>query len=133
MTPAILNLTITILNLALSLGIIYFLLHYLRIAGQSPDLEPAREDPRIEDVLQRLAKIEDYLHSLDFSGGRPESHSNENRNRNRIKSAVISLQNGEDPEEVGREYGYSRSEMGILLATAGLYSEKHDNLSPSVN
>ena len=38
--------------------------------------------------------------------------------RNQVKVAIQKLKLGRDPESVGKELGLSRSEMGILMASA---------------
>lgn len=43
--------------------------------------------------------------------------------QNRIKTAIDKLNSGVTPDIVGRECGYSRSEMGIILASANLNSK----------
>ena len=43
--------------------------------------------------------------------------------RNQVKIAIQKLKLGRDPESVGKELGLSRSEMGILMASARITVE----------
>ncbi len=70
------------------------------------------------DLLSRLTMLEEREIATDLPQTEKEQPQPEATVENRIAGALQMLQMGESPEEVGREYGYSQSEMGILLATA---------------
>ena len=69
MTPEILNLAINAILLFAALGILYFLWDNRRVAKRPPEAESPAGDPRINDIIERLDKIESYLESRDKLAG----------------------------------------------------------------
>lgn len=73
-------------------------------------------------LLEKIKGIEQAHPPLPAGEWRSDPVAVSAPGQNRIKTAIDKLNSGITPDIVGRECGYSRSEMGILLASATLNS-----------
>ena len=80
-------------------------------------------------LLERIKGIEQVHPPLSESEQKFDPVAAPGPGRNRIKAATDKLNSGIAPDIVGRECGYSRSEMGIILASAKLNSLAPDQSS----
>ncbi len=80
-------------------------------------------------LLERMKGIEQVRPPLSVSEQKFDPLAAPGPGRNRIKAAMGKLNSGIAPDIVGRECGYSRSEMGIILASAKLNSLAPDQSS----
>ncbi len=108
------------LNFMVGLALLYFLVRNFGVVRKLSNEKHKHLDRYFDDLLERIqriernhpvqavANLESYIPEMSGSGA------------NRIKSVVEKLRNGGNPDEVRREHGYSGSEMGLILAAAGL-------------
>ena len=117
MNYIILILAVSFFNLMATLLILYFIARNYGAIKNLSDESYQHFDRYHGDLLERLRKMEET-----FPGQTTGNISRDSIDscRNRIKSAVEKLQRGDNPDRVRGEYGYSKSEMGLLMATAGL-------------
>ncbi|UCE67794.1 MAG: hypothetical protein JSU85_07255 [Candidatus Zixiibacteriota bacterium] len=116
----ILILAVAFFNFMVGAALLYFLVGNFRAVRKTSSEKHRNLDRYFDDLLERIqrleknypvqavANLESYIPGMNGSGV------------NRIKSVVEILRNGGNPDEVRREYGYSGSEMGLILAAAGL-------------
>jgi hypothetical protein len=78
-----------------------------------------------ESFYSTLTSLSEKLKGIEAKPIRPvnpepprEKVAVEDGGRNQVKVAIQKLKLGRDPESVGKELGLSRSEMGILMASA---------------
>jgi hypothetical protein len=78
-----------------------------------------------ENFYASLSSLSEKMNKVEVNTVAPTaSSSNENsktakfEGRESVKIALQKLKIGKDPETIGKEMGLSRSEMGILLASA---------------
>lgn len=117
------NIMVLIWGLALfNLLIVSALLYYFRSDARwhKEFLEMEGEANRLfhADISDRIKRIEQLFLTSHENNAKLKPLISTPPEKNRIESAMRRLQDGYAPDEVGREYGYSRSEMGIIAATA---------------
>lgn len=116
----ILILAMAFLNFMVGLALLYFLIRNFGAVRELSNEKHKHLDRYFDDLLERIQRIEKN-HPVQAVANL-ESCIPELRDSgvNRIKSVVEKLRNGGNPDEVRREYGYSGSEMGLILAVSGL-------------
>ena len=120
MNYSILILATAFLNFMVGLVLLYFLARNIRVVRELSNDKYEHLDRYLGDLLERIQRIEKN-HPVQavasFEDCIPEQSGCDT---NRIKSTMEELHCGNDPDEIRREYGYSGSEMGLILAAAGL-------------
>jgi hypothetical protein len=105
-------------NLVLTFAMAYFI---LKESWQRQKLLSKDRDvfhSTLSLLTDKLRAIEGILHKpVEATFAAPKPIPGEPREQLRI--ALQKLRKGEDPELIGKEMGYSRSEMGLLQASAG--------------
>ncbi len=122
-------LTISVLNIVVVSTLLIVLMRYLKANKNSYAASDDRAEQYYGDLLERIKRIEKENPSKVLAKFESRDLNIINAGTNRIKSAVKRLREGSLPDEVRREFGYSHSEIGIIMASAGLKSELNDNKS----
>lgn len=111
-------LAISVLNLLVVSGMFLLLFHDSKKRGKT-----AAEDRQSlyllqSKLLEKLKGIEQARSPLSPGERGFDPIAAPGPGKNRIKAAIDKLNSGIAPDIVGRECGYSRSEMGIIRASA---------------
>lgn len=118
----LLVLAISALNLLIISGMFLLLLYDSRNRGKAT-AEDRQSLYQLQSKLLEKIKIIEQLHFPPSVNEQKSDHiAAPGPSENRIKAAKERLNSGIAPDIVGRECGYSRSEMGIILASARLNS-----------
>lgn len=113
-------LAISALNLLAVSGMFILLLYDSRNRGKA-SAEDRQSLYQLQSKLLEKIKIIEQLHfPSSVSKQKFDSSAAPGPGENRIEAALDKLNTGIAPDIVGRECGYSRSEMGIILASARL-------------
>lgn len=116
----LLVLAISALNLLVVSGMFLLLLYDSRNRSKAT-AEDRQSLYQLQSKLLEKIKIIEQLHfPPSVSEQKFDSTAAPGPGENRIKAAVDRLNSGIAPDIVGRECGYSGSEMGIILASARL-------------
>jgi hypothetical protein len=115
-------LTVTTINLVVCLGLIFFLVRIYLILKDLTSDKHKHLDLYYSDLLERIQRIERNNPVQAAAEMESRDPVNPEPADNRIKSVTERLRDGGDPDQLRKEHGYSRSEMGLLLASAGLAS-----------
>ncbi|UCC78311.1 MAG: hypothetical protein JSW64_08465 [Candidatus Zixiibacteriota bacterium] len=116
----ILILAMAFINLTVGFALLYFVIKSSGTVKESSDEKYKHLNRCIDDLLERIQRIEKNY--PDQAIAAPESYMPQNGHSGaiRAKSVMEKLRNGENPDQVRKDHGYSRSEMGLILAAAGL-------------
>jgi len=117
MFSSTLTLIVALLNLIVISGMLYLILKEIRGQKQVESKpEPSRDISDLE-IIERLAKLErssrEQIEPNEPAAPKPDA----SLPANRISVAMEKLNRGMSAEQVGKDLGYSRSEMGIILAS----------------
>ena len=107
-------------NLAVGIAILYFITKNTAVIKEFSRERYNNIDRYFNDLLERIQRIEwnnPVQVSANYEMSKP---AQPDPGINRINSVIQKIQNGMDPDEIRKENGYSKSEMGLILATAGL-------------
>lgn len=116
----LLVLAISALNLLVVSGMFLLLLYDSKNRSKAT-AEDRQSLYQLQSKLLEKIKIIEQLHfPPSASEQKFDSTAAPGPGKNRIKAALDRLDSGIAPDIVGRECGYSRSEMGIILASARL-------------
>ena len=89
--------------------------------GRNRNMENGNLESLNNKILDKFSKLEARLNEFPRASNESESRTHEiNKPVDRINLAIEKLNRGIAPDTVREELGYSRSEMGILLASAKL-------------
>lgn len=119
-------LTISVLNILVVSTLLIVLMKYLKANNNSNAASGDGAEQYYDDLLERIKRIEKENPSKVLAKFENQDLNIINAGTNRIKSAVKRLREGSPPDRVRQEFGYSRSEIGIIMASAGLKSELND-------
>lgn len=119
-------LTISVLNILVVSTLLIVLMKYLKANNNSNVASEDRAEQYYDDLLERINRIEKENPSKVLAKFENQDLNIINAGTNRIESAVKRLREGNSPDKVRQEFGYSRSEIGIIMASAGLKSELND-------
>lgn len=115
-------LAILALNLLVVSGM-FLLLRYDAINREKTTAEDRKSLYLLQSkLLDKIKGIEQAHPTLSVSEQKFDPVAVPGPSENRIKTAMDKLNSGIAPDVVGRECGYSGSEMGIILASARLNS-----------
>jgi hypothetical protein len=113
-------LTISALNLLVVSGMFFF----FRRDAKNRDRTAAEDRQSLyllqSKLLEKIKGIEGAHQPRSAGQWKSDPVAAPGPGQNRIKTAIDKLNSGIAPDMVGRECGYSRSEMGIILASATL-------------
>jgi hypothetical protein len=115
-------LAISALNLLVISGMFLLLLYDSRNRGKATAEDRQSSYLFQSKLLEKMKGIEQAHLSLSVNEQKSDHVAAPGPSENRIKAAKDRLNSGIAPDIVGRECGYSGSEMGIILASAGLNS-----------
>jgi len=115
----IIILAVSFFNLIAASALLYFLIKNYGALRNLSNEKYKHLDRYFGDLLERIQRIErnhpvQAMANID-AGNRKHLDSGSNR----IKSVLEKLRDGSSPDEVRREHGYSKSEMGLIMASAG--------------
>jgi hypothetical protein len=116
----ILVLAVSFFNLIVALALLYFL---AKNHGAIRDLSNEKYkhlDRYFGDLLERIQRIERNHPVQAMANIGAGARERLEPGSNRIKYVLEKLRHGNHPDEVCREYGYSKSERGLIMASAGL-------------
>jgi hypothetical protein len=116
----ILILAVSSFNLMVASALLYFL---VKNHGALKDLSNERYkyfDRYIGDLLERIQRIERNHPVQAMANIDMNERERPDKGLNRIESVLEKLREGSHPDEVRKEHGYSKSEMGLIMASAGL-------------
>lgn len=119
-------LTISVLNIIVVSTLLIVVVKYLKANNNSNAASGDGAEQYYDDLLERIKRIEKENPSKVLAKFENQDLNIINAGTNRIKSAVKRLREGSPPDRVRQEFGYSRSEIGIIMASAGLKSELND-------
>lgn len=116
----ILILTLAFINLAIGLALLYFV---IKKPGGAKGLSDGKYDHLnnyFDDLLERIQRVEKDHPVYAIANLEKNIPQDDSSGANRVKSVLEKLRNGENPNSVRKEHGYSGSEMSLILAAAGL-------------
>ena len=119
-------LTISVLNIIVVSTLLFVFMKYFKANNNSTTVSDDRAERYYDDLMERIKRIEKENPSKVLAKFENQDLNIINAGTNRIKSAVKRLREGSPPDKVRKEFGYSRSEIGIIKASAGLKSELND-------
>jgi len=108
---------VSIVNLALVGGMFFLVWRELGKREQGRILENNSPKSVNSELLERFERLETRLNEHRPAGNDPARSGG---SADRMKLAIEKLNRGLSPDLVCRELGYSRSEMSIIRASAGL-------------
>lgn len=117
---SILILAISLINLVMVSALLYGFMKNSKALRDFSGERYRHLDAYFNDMLERIQRIEGDHPVQALAKFDSPDRKVTNPVPNRIKSAIEKIREGADPEEIRREHGYSGSEMGIIMATAGL-------------
>lgn len=108
----------TTVNFMILLAVCYFLLaeNIRRQKQLAADRE--RFNCALATMSEKLASIPQNLRPTSVASEIPTAPKSAPGPRSQVQIALHKLNSGENPDDVARELGYSRSEMSILAASA---------------
>ena len=116
-------LAISVLNIIVVSTLLIVMMKYLKANNISNAAPDGRAEQHYDDLLDRIKRIEQDNPSKVLAKFENQDLKIINEGTNRIKSAVKKLREGSSLDTVRKEFGYSRSEIGLIMASAGLKSE----------
>jgi len=115
----ILILAVSFFNLIVASTLLYFLIKNYGAVRNLSNEKYKHLDRYFSDLLERIQRIE-RNHPVQAMANIDTGHREHlDSGSNRIKSVLEKLRDGSNPDEVRREHGYSKSEMGLIMASAG--------------
>ncbi len=114
---------ISLINLIIVSVLMYSVIKRLEAFKYGAENTDGRAERYYHDLLERIRRIEEDYPAQALAIVEEPVLDTAGAGTNRIKSAVKKIREGDTPEDVRREFGYSRSEIGIILASAGLSTE----------
>jgi hypothetical protein len=108
---------IAISNAVLAVFMIIFLIVAIR-NGIAPPNEPNTGAHRPSVAGIGLRQLINSSASSDIAAAIPQIKAAELEYSEKVKVALRNLEQGADPNTIASQFGFSQSEMGILIATA---------------
>jgi|GEM_PF-6973614 len=129
----ILILAVSSFNLMVASALLYFLVKNHAALRNLSNEKYKHFDRYIGDLLERIQRVErnhpvQAMANIDIC-----DRDRLDPGMNRIESVLEKLRDGGHLDEIRREHGYSRSEMGLIMASAGLTENGVKHLVPSGN